>query len=226
MMNKKYLSWLIAFAGMLLLQAPVYSLGLKSLNLSSYSAQKDTARKQDEEEIEVTGELLSSKLKGRLQEGFSAYMKGDFALAEYKFSSALKEARNDELLDTQNLKIFGDDFLSNANRPIFSYLTPTDRKRLSAVYYMRGISQARQGKTDSAKISMRKSIKINAKNVDARVDYSLLELQSGNLRKAEKQIKRIKKLLKKCKDESAGDCDNLNVRFAQLQTVYAQTSVN
>ncbi|WP_262695393.1 tetratricopeptide repeat protein [Kordiimonas aquimaris] len=224
-MNKINVSSLIAFAGVLLFQSPAHSYGFNSL-ASSYGVHQDTASKQNEEEIEVTGEILSDKLKGRLQEGFSAYMKGDFVLAELAFSSALKEARNDELLDTQNLKIFGDDFLSNASRPLFSYLTPTDRKRISAVYYMRGISQARQGKTDSAKVSMRKAIKVNAKNVDARVDYSLLELQSGNIRKAEKQIKRIKKLLKKCKDESAGDCDNLNDRFAQLQTVYAQTSVN
>lgn len=230
-MNKASLSGLIALAALISSESSASSINDDSLTAPSYVAQQsnetqNSTSKQGEEEIEITGEIVSPQLKGRLQEGFSAFMKGDFALAEVKFSSALKEAENDELLDTQNLKIFGDDFLSNANRPIFSYRSLIERKRLSAVYYMRGISQARQGKTDSAKVSMRKAIKINAKNVDARVDYSLLELQSGNLRTAEKQMKRIKKLLKKCKDESAGDCDNLNVRFAQLETVFAQTSVN
>lgn len=229
-MYRKYLASLCLSAAVLGAPAslPASSVHASSVNAStlrSIATFQQTSSIKQEEEIEVTGDQLLAKLRTRLKEGFTAYMNGDFALAEVKFTSALKEARNDELLDTQNLKIFGDDILG-ANRPIFSYMTLTDRQRLSAVYYMRGISQARQGKTDSAKVSIRKAIKINPKNFDARVDYALLELQSGKLRKAEKQIKRLRKLMKKCKDESVGHCDDLGNRFADLQIVYANTSVN
>ena len=225
-MYRKYLTSLCLSVAGLGAPAGVYASSVNANALRSIAPFQETSSVKPEEEIDVTGERILEQMRGRLQEGFTAYMKGDFSVAELKFSSALKESRNDELLDTQNLKIFGDDYLTNADRPLFSYMTPTDRKRLGAVYYMRGISQARQGKTDSAKVSMRKAIKINAKNFDARVDYALLELQSGNVRKAEKQIKKLRKLLKKCKNATVGHCDDLGNRFAELQTVYTQTSVN
>lgn len=193
--------------------------------LRSINTFQEEPNSEYDEEIDVTGERLLETLNGFLKEGFAAYMAGDFALAEVRFTSVLKQAGNDELLDTQNLKIFGDDILG-ANRPIFSYLTLTERQRLSAIYYMRGISQARQGKTDSAKVSMRKSIKTNPKNFDARVDYAMLELQSGNLKRAQKQIKKLRKLVKNCKDETAGHCDDLGNRFDDLEVVYTNTSVN
>jgi len=224
-MYREYLASLCLSVAVLGAPASVYASSVNANTLRSIAPFQEASNVKPEDEIEVTGERILEQLRGRLQEGFTAYMKGDFAVAEKKFSSALKEARNDELLDTQNLKIFADDHL-NASRPIFSYMSLIERKRLSAVYYMRGISQARQGKTDSAKVSMRKAIKTNAKNFDARVDYALLELQSGNLRKAEKQIKKLRKLLKKCENVTLGHCDDLGNRFAELQVVYTQTSVN
>jgi len=176
------------------------------------------------EEIEVTGNRILEQLRTRLKEGFTAYMNGDFVEAERQFSSEIKIDGNYMLRQTENLLHMAN--LMGINRPIIPSLSGEQRVYLGAVYYMRGMSQARQGKTDSAKVSLRKAIKINAKNFDARVDYALLELQSGNHRKAEKQMKKLRKLLKKCKDVTVGECDDLGNRFDALQTVYAQTSVN
>lgn len=176
-----------------------------------------------DEELIITGDVLARKANRRLQNAYAAFKKGNFAEAEKQFLSETKSFRDQQLRMFEDIHYIGAQI--GAHRRL--NIDPTEEERVygAVLYYMMGLSQARQGKTESAKVSMRKAIKWNWRNIDARLDYALLELQSGNKKKAKKQLKKATELMKKCKDQSAGDCDSLQSKLEDAQFVYANTSV-
>lgn len=174
-------------------------------------------------EIIIEGEALVEQLKGQLREGFKAFEAGDYAEAEDFFSTVTKQFRNIQFRQFEDVHYLS--FILGSGRRLNLDATYEEQVYGAAIYYMLGLSQAFQGDTLSAKVSMRKAIKLNHRNLDARLDYALLELRSGNLEKAEKQIKKAEKLMNKCKDYSAGRCESLQGKLADAQFVLANTSV-
>lgn len=193
-----------------------------SADYSAPTQQPDTAPPVNDEII-VEGEALVEQLKGKLRDGFKAFEAGDYAEAEDFFSKVTKQFRNIQLRQFEDVHYLSS--ILGSGRRLIPDPTYEEQVYGAAIYYMLGLSQAFQGNTKSAKVSMRKAIKLNHRNLDARLDYALLELRSGNLEKAEKQIKKAKKLMKKCKDHSAGRCESLQGKLADAQFVLANTSV-
>ena len=189
---------------------------------------------QLEENIQVYGDKRLSRLQEKILEGFDAFKSGEFAKAEAVFASALKQERNGRNGAHLVTLIFaawdGSSGHKNSStgfrRQVLPHYTQEEQAYLSTLYYMRGLSLAQLSETDRAKTFLRKAIKVHPKNLDARMEYALLELQSGNVKKAKKQIERTEKYMKKCVDQVAGDCDALQEKLDNVQLVYANTRVH
>ena len=65
--------------------------------------------------------------------------------------------------------------------------------------YMRGLSQLELGKTAEAKASLSQATKIHRTLYDAHFKLSLLEYQEGNLDKAQKELKKLRKIAARCR---------------------------
>jgi len=65
--------------------------------------------------------------------------------------------------------------------------------------YMKGLSQLELGKRDEAKETLSQATKIHRTLYDAHFKLSLLEYQEGNLYKAQKELKKLRKIAARCK---------------------------
>ena len=65
--------------------------------------------------------------------------------------------------------------------------------------YMKGLSQLELGKTAEAKKTLSQATKIHRTLYDAHFKLSLLEYQDGNLDKAQKELKKLRKIAARCK---------------------------
>lgn len=65
--------------------------------------------------------------------------------------------------------------------------------------YMKGLSQLELGKTAEAKKTLSQATKIHRTLYDAHFKLSLLEYQEGNLDKAQKELKKLRKIAERCK---------------------------
>jgi len=90
-----------------------------------------------------------------------------------------------------NLSTSGDDKGATTNKR-----TCADR---GFQLYMAGLSQIKLGKLEDAKDSFRRSIVLRRDIHDAHFRLALLEYQDGNLKKATRHFKQLKRLESKCK---------------------------
>ena len=65
--------------------------------------------------------------------------------------------------------------------------------------YMKGLSQLELGKTAEAKKTLSQATKVHRTLYDAHFKLSLLEYQEGNLDKAKKELKKLRKISARCK---------------------------
>jgi tetratricopeptide (TPR) repeat protein len=65
--------------------------------------------------------------------------------------------------------------------------------------YMKGLSQLELGKTAEAKKTLSQATKIHRTLYDAHFKLSLLEYQEGNLDKAQKELRKLRKIAARCK---------------------------
>lgn len=81
--------------------------------------------------------------------------------------------------------------------------TKSDKKRTCQdrgyQVYMKGMSQLKLGKTAEAKSTLYKATKIHRTIYDAHFRLSLLEYQEGNIEKANKELKKLKKIADRCR---------------------------
>ena len=65
--------------------------------------------------------------------------------------------------------------------------------------YMKGLSQLELGKTAEAKKTLSQATKVHRTLYDAHFKLSLLEYQEGNIEKAKKELKSLKKIADRCR---------------------------
>ena len=201
-----------------------------------------------DEEIEVTGERLQDTLNGSLGVAFRAFQRGDFAKAEQKFgrlarrafSQALKRAHDRSITATVlnlplgrratfteadwNTEDAPPSSAPNAQARSRDYVVTAARSEAAAseLYFMKAVAQERQGKVEDALKSYRRAIRLNKKNLDARLEYSLLSLRKGDLETAGVQLARLERLLdRKCSGSRCGFSSASDARYTLVGQAYS-----
>jgi|GEM_PF-3519079 len=217
-------------------------------SLADNSAPAKKAPVKVEEEIEVTGERLQDTLHGSLGIAFRAFQRGDFAMAEQKFGRLAKreffQALNQEyareiLSSILNLPLgrratfteadwnpeaLPPSSAPNAQARSIDYIIPVARLNAGAseLYFMKAVAQEHQGKVEEALKSYRRAIRLNKKNLDARLEYSLLSLRTGDLETAGVQLARLERLLdRKCSGARCGFSSASEARYDLVGQAYA-----
>jgi len=212
------------------------------------SAAAKKSRVKVDEEIEVTGERLQDTLHGSLGVAFRAFQRGDFVKAEQKFgklarrafSKALKRAHDRSITATVlnlplgrratfteadwNTEDAPPSSAPNAQARSIDYVVTAARSEAAAseLYFMKAVAQERQGKVEEALKSYRRAIRLNKKNLDARLEYSLLSLRKGDLETAGVQLARLEKLLdRKCAGARCGFSSASEARYDLVGQAYS-----
>lgn len=210
------------------------------------------ASEKVDEEIEIAGERLQSILHGSLAKAFKAFREGNFAKAERKFG---KLARRESfrgigrdigreavshLLDLPIGRgaIFSETAWDTETAPPSSapnakarsidfIVTPAHAEAAaSELYFITAVTQERQGKIERARKSYKKAIHLNKRNLDARLEYSLLLLRTGDLETAGAQLERLEKLLdSKCSGVRCGFSPESEVRYGLIEQAYSRLLV-
>ncbi len=213
---------LIAVIGSLsvLTLSPAHAGSAKSnLQDSGIKAAEKRLNSAFDEEIIVDGLLHMSK---RIGKGFAAFRAGDYAAVEKYFKRVRKFEDFQANYSSDALREFKGNVNMGSFRVDLRFADQEELKVMAILLYMEGLSQALQGETDWAKASFRKAMRYNPKHFDARADYALLEIESGELKKAAKHMEKLTDAWLTCRDKPAGICDAVGQRLSHVETAYAQ----
>jgi len=213
---------------------------------SGDSRAKKPAQSKSEEEIIVTGDPLTDKLRGQLRHAFKAFNKGDFKAAERLFNTLAIH----EFILAGKRRLAGERLSRAVRLPLNRTITFSDQEwdgksriasapnatansihevvsvtRLDAaasgLLFLRGVAQERQGKRAEALKSYKKAIRLNKHNVDARVEYTLLLLRENDLTTSGKQIEILQRLFgEKCSGKQCPYAEETFERYSQIKLAY------
>lgn len=175
-----------------------------------------------DEEIIVEGKRA---LVPRLRRGFEAFDAGEFKVAEQYFRGIrLSEFQRkaDNFTDWLNMLSPGENTRMSGKHLDIRSSDPWRRQAYAILYYMEGMAQLAQGETKSARITLKKAIRMDPRHFDARADYALLLIQGSEPKKAEKHIERLDKLFRKCRDVPEGTCAAIEQRLWQVEVAYGK----
>ncbi len=202
-----------------------YVLGL-ILFLSEFAYAQDTGGiGEDEEkkieEIIVEADPLLGRLKGDLKAAFAAFKNGEYALAEIQFKKLEKTQLQAFLAESAGLRqILCSQRVTCNFRTNFASKHYMDNAA-AVLSYMRGVSQARQGKFAEAQLSFEEALDIDKSYHDARIDLAMVTILAGDTGSAEPHMKRLRRTMRRC----SRDCESLTARYAKLDTLY-QTALD
>lgn len=189
------------------------------------SQDEDTPETQVTEEIVIEGRRTFNR---RMKPGFDAFQAGDFKQARIHFRS----------LRHNEFRVNADAFTNylEMSTPLtgeMSHITfdartsdPYRRQAYAIMYYMEGMSNLGLGKLKDASRAFWQALEMNPSHFDARADYVLTQISLGKRKKAEKNLKRLKKDLEKC---DVGDepetCTAISDRLTQVEDAYARVII-
>ncbi|UTW56242.1 lipopolysaccharide assembly protein LapB [Kordiimonas sp. SCSIO 12610] len=211
------------------------------------SAVQDTIQplptdEQPIEEFIIEGDRLLERLRGTLHDGMKAFNDGNYALAEQKFNVLAVKQHRDVRRRTgvENILTFNqgrnfsfapdkfdeDDTYTSAPRAkarAFAQPIPLARlsRAASQLFFVKGVAQLRQDKNDEAIQSFKRALKINKYNLDARIEYALTSMKTGDLETAGKHITALDKIAAKhCSEDKCAFEPDSKKRFTQVRLAY------
>lgn len=220
-----------------------------SNSLPARTDEPPTQKKTVDEDIHIIGDPLLKKLKGNLRGAFEAFEKGEFAKAERQFGTlarkefvrAQRRHWNElELANALNLPLDRSttftpdkwDALSETkesaslaiSRSKFDlYSTARLDAAASKLFFLEGLAQERQGKTEKALKSYKKALTLHKNNVDARIEYALLSLRQNDMDTSGKQLEKLEKIFnRKCRNNRCLYAPESKTRYSQVKMAYAQ----
>ncbi len=161
------------------------------------------------DEIIVEADPYLKNLKGRLADAFGAFRAGDYVAAEQEFL-ALKDTVSRNYLRMA----VGSGGFSIESRIVIDAI----HKDEGIIFYMYGLSLARQSKFEDAMDPLRKAWRINPRHYQARLDYALVSVLADKPRKAKWQLIKVRGRARKCDNE----CPDFAASVARLETLYAE----
>lgn len=188
------------------------------------SQDEDTTETQVTEEIVIEGRRTFNR---RMKPGFDAFQAGDFKQARIHFRS-LRQSEFLRTADNYTDLVQSMRTSSRMSHVVMDLRTsdPYRREAYAIMYYMEGMSNLGLGKLKGASRAFWQALEMNPRHFDARADYVLTQISLGKLKKAEKQLERLKKDLEKCDvDDEQETCTAIKERLVQVENVYAQVVI-
>ncbi len=190
-----------------------YALVAASLLIQPALAQESAGPRPaaPEDEIVVPSIENVGKLKGKARTAVLAFQREDYVLAEKLFTELTKTAKENSIIEFINAATFGIDL---ARSP---FMPPPEAAVLE---YLVGLSAARQGKLQPAEAAFLRALVIDPKYNKARADLTLVYVLAGDLERAQSQLVRLRKSLRRCSIR----CDALKGRIASLEASYKKAA--
>lgn len=191
------------------------------LPVSAQESELKQAGPEVDEEIIIEGQPV---LPPRIGKGFEAFAAGDFEAAVRYFHGVRRQEfqkKADNFTDfLQSLSPGQNTQMSHVTMDIRKS-DPWRRQAYAILYYMEGMGQWAQGKTEEAANAFYKALDMNPRHFDARAEYALVQIQLGKPKKAEKHIRRLAKDFRKCNvAEDRETCVAIRERLGQVETAY------
>lgn len=228
--------------------SPARTAAILNIGIPAVVDEEAESKKQVDEDIFITGDPLLKKLKGKLRGAFEAFEKGDFELAEFQFGRLAsrqfdksQERRFVELIApvilnlplNRSASFSPDKWDALSETPVSATLSRSRSKdvvyssaRISAaaskLFFLKGVAQQQQGKTEKALKSYQQALRLHKNNVDARVEYALLLLRQNDLETSGKQLDKLAMVFDaKCRDNRCKYAPDSKKRYGQIKLAYA-----
>ncbi len=189
-----------------------YALVAASLLIQPALAQESAGPKPavPEDEIVVPSIENAGKLKGMARAAVFAFQREDYVRAEKLFKELAKTAKEDG---------YGEFWVTikDFNMASGPFTPPPEAAVLE---YLVGLSAARQGKLQPAEAAFLRALVIDPKYNKARADLTLVYVLAGDLERAQSQLVRLRKSLRRCSIR----CDALKGRIASLEASYKKAA--
>ncbi len=202
--SQRAAAWLMALTINLSVSAPAL------IAQQEQAKESSTEKSQDIDEIIVEADPYLKKLKGKVAEAFSAFRSGDYKVAEIQFERLSGDVAGHYMV--QSL------ILGQNGAPSSTAVIDRMHKDENVVFYMHGLSLARQGRYEEAREPLKKAWRINPRDYQARLDYALVTILAGKPHKAKWQMRKVHRYAQKCGDE----CAEFVASVAHLEAVYAE----
>ncbi len=223
--------------------------GASAFTFEADDKKQATAQDTVKEQPVIKTDKLERKLRNATKQAFKAYNNGDFEKAEKYFSvlankqfiALEKQKRGRESFETlgrgSTLSRVGlslpDDWDGDneayvagsraKSRSIYTQSAPTSLwKTASKLFFVKGVTELQQSKSDEAQNSFQKAIRFNKSNIEARIEHVLIDLRMGNFKDIDVQLKSINIVFKKlCKNKNkCAEIQDSQHRFEKIQLAY------